>query len=642
MNVIEIYQTTIEAKCKALELENLKLKFLEKDTSLLDSIVNILKENALSMVKNSPLSAMAEDWINQQVSDLSSDFINKVTSEIESVAGNKLSKFRNSAFKVITSAMCLQNNLIYYFAMQCANKISNQCDENIKELKKIKVEVQKLHNTIATLKGYEDKYLNDYLSKLRKALIKLNEAGNNLKLLKSGYIGSDYFNLENFNNSKKLIDEAGNLILNKDKFKNDKVNNLIENFKKGDFNGGDIASLVGASGQYAAIQALWQIPQLTMNIIKTFNKYAINLTKLNFLISSFNAISGSDTSKFLWYKNSIIEIISQAINLTDSLCKDMAINLNGSSDQINSPLEDFSPNRNEISIKTPQWGVRIQFLKSIISTIDVSSMKKQNDSNKLNVIYKKYKNELVQINLLKKGQAILIANESKEIVGDLESDILLLCAQASASLFEKAITPKDKNSDLPHPNTLQFKSRKILDRLDLSIQLNEKIKKITKSYSSETKKELGNSSDIGESIIGLCESAGLDRLKDILESGDISSFLKMNETVATYAGAALAALNTISSLVGDRFSLGIIEKLKQEIQFETRSKELIEKTSFQKSAINQMSKNDLKIESLNENVNTLKSVSKSDGFSDILGVFGPTSSRISDSIFKPFSKSFGL
>lgn len=642
MNVIEIYQTAIEAKCKSLELENLKLKILEKDSSLLDSIINTLKENALSMAKNSPLSSMASDWLNQQISTLSTDFINSVTSEVENLAGNKISKFRNSAFKVITSAMCLEKNLIYFFAMQCANRISNQCQENIKELKKVKAEVQKLHNALATMNGYDDKYLNDYLNNLRKALIKLNDAGNNLKLLKSGYITSDFFNIENFNNSKKMIYEAENLITNKDKKNNDKVNSLVDKFKKGDLITEDIAYLLGASGQYAAIQLLWQIPNLTVNIVKTFNKHAVNLIKLNFLISTFSGLSSSESSHFLWYKNSIIEIISQALNIIEGLCKDMAFNLNGSSEEINEPIKGYSPNRYNISIKTPEWTLRIQFLKSIISAIDTNNIKEQNNTGELKKVYEKHKNDLIQIKLLKRGQAILVANEAKEIIADLETDILVLCAQATKSLFEKSITPNEKISRFQTKKSLHFKSRKILDRIDLSIELNEKIKKITESYSKETKKLLGKTSDIGESIISLCESSGLDRLKDILESADISSFLKMNESVSTYAGAALASLNTLTSLVGDRFSLGIIEKLKQEIQFENRSKELIEKTSFKNSATSQMSKNDLKVEALNENVNTLKSVSSNEGFSKTLGVFGPASSSISDSIYKPFSKSFGF
>jgi hypothetical protein len=341
-----------------------------------------------------------------------------------------------------------------------------------------------------------------------------------------------------------------------------------------------------------ALQAMWEIPKLVLDMMRAYDKYAFFVFELNAKISVFEKISAPDVKMFSFFKNYIIKLLDKSISTCEGIVHEMALAMNGSETALD-PIEGFKPVTMTLCAKSPFWGVGVKTLRIMLDMIDVNSLGKMNEGNALKELHLKAVESLSKLDNIK-GQGVLLRRENaKEEVGDLEPYILKLATQSTLCLVDKTLLKKNPNG-LYSSNTVIAASGRATERIKLSLQSCDEIVAIMQSYISNTKAILDKSAlmALGNSLLGVADQFGLDKLKDKLLGGDVAAVFSMSAAGATYVGAALSSLYGVIGLLSDDSSRKCVEEVINDLKTKQRSKELQMSRTAAKSAKEQIDRND--------------------------------------------------
>jgi hypothetical protein len=645
--------------------------------SAMDAMDNMSQQDALnsilSGIADSPLFDLAENWVAEQATNAAANVVNTVTSKITDNVAGPLAAARNAAFSMVASAMLFRQELIYYFAMKTAEQIINEIEgpkgmrANLTELRDA---IRRLYNALMALNHTGDFYA-EYLAKLRQALALLVGAHKKLDRVKAGFEAKgNRFQDKLYLSVKDDLDAAAKLILPPTPKPDASVrtpmmrpmigkapkktgNTLLDKSaadthaasKSSNSNVPGLGTLLPeslgvqttSSRQYLALQAMWQIPKLVLGMLEAYDLYALHVLKLNALLSSFKSISAPKVEMFSFFKKYITDVLDKSSEECLAIIADMATSLNGESHTYDEPIIGFSPDPRAVCARSPLWGIRVHALKVMLEGIDVNSMARMNEGAELEIIHKKAVDAINNLDYIKGANVILKRNDGMEEVGDLEPYILTLASQSALALVDKtqfATTAPGQYKS----NTVVMVGRRAMSRVDLSLTHCDDVVGIMNTYISETKPRL-HTSALGDSLLGLCDQFGMDKLKDSLMSGNIGSVFMMSPKTATYVGAAVTALWAVYGQTKTEAARSCIADAINDLQVQDRAKQTQMSRTANNAAKEQMKQNDQTCSDLRQKKKKTEQCVTGGGLS--LAATGAQPQTLSDKIRNTFTGVLG-
>ncbi len=596
--------------------------------SAMDAMDNMSQQDALvgvlDAIVESPLFDLAENWVAEQATNAAANIVNTAAGKITDAVGGPLAAARNAAFSMIAAAMLFQRELIYYFAMKTAEQIILHVEgptghrNNLTELRDA---IRRLYNALMAIAHTGDFY-EEYLQKVRQALALLIEAQKKLDRVKSGYQATDKFQDRLYVAVKGDLDAAVKLILpptpkpdmsmrtpmmrpmvgkppkptgnkavdksSKAAYATTKASAQMTDYLLPDTLGVQTAS----SRQYMALQAMWQIPKLVIEMIEAYDMYALNVLKLNTLVSGFKSITEPkvDLGMLSFFKDYIMTVLDKSSKELTSIIADMALSLNGSVTATDYTIPGFTADPRAICARTPIWGVRIYTVKAILEGIDVNSMAKLNEGIELQEIHKDTVDAINKLDMIKGRGVILKRNDGLEEVGDLEPYVLALASQSALALVDKTQFAKNSAGQYKS-NTVVIAGQRAMARVDLSLQHCDQIVSIMDNYIARTKPLL-KTNILGDTLIGLCDQFGFDKLKDSLMGGNVAAVFGMSPKTATYVGAALTSLYSVWGMLSDDEARSCIADTINDLKVQDRAKQTQASRTAGNAAKEQMRQND--------------------------------------------------
>jgi hypothetical protein len=339
-----------------------------------------------------------------------------------------------------------------------------------------------------------------------------------------------------------------------------------------------------------ALQAMWQIPKLVLEMMKAYDDYALHVLKLNTQITTFRAITAPKVEMFSFFKSYITTVLEKSSSECLSIIEDMALSLNGNRKQYEGIIAGFTPDPRAICARTPVWGIRVHALKVLLEGIDVNSMSRMNDVAELAAIHAEALKELDKLDTLKGNNVILQRTDGQEELGDLEPHILALASQSALALVDKTQFAKNTKGQYKS-DTVVMAGRRAMSRIDLSITHCAQITTVMDAYIRKTKPKLKTGA-LGGALLDLCDQFGLDKMKGALTSGDIGAVFMMSPATATYAGAALTALYGALALMKDSEAKACVSGAINDLKVKERAKQTQMSRTANNAAKEQMKQND--------------------------------------------------
>jgi hypothetical protein len=194
---------------------------------------------------------------------------------------------------------------------------------------------------------------------------------------------------------------------------------------------------------------------------------------------------------------------------------------------------------------------------------------------------------------LRIGEAVLLASEGREEVGQLEKQLLMFVFACYQALVDGDVAA-----------SILALGRTIMRRLDLTVERDKEIVALLSDFANA---ELGFPkllNKLFKDIKKMLKSFGLDRAADALDEGKFEDFLNMNDKTMTYAGAAIVGISALMECLDQQEDREQLNQAIVEIQREQKAKELLgERTAYTGYAAKQddINQDDTRLANLEDN-----------------------------------------
>lgn len=592
-NLLDVYQEYVTKECDKAKAEN---DAFDDDSPLgqaLGWLTGAMQGGIWDQLKNSPLANLAEDWVAQQIAQNSSSLILAASGALKGMINDKVMALQNLAFSAVMAALLLQYELIFYMAKEGAKKIVIQAKEDIAILEPLREAVRRLYNALILLENTSP-FFDGYLDDLRAALVLINDGQGQLWRLRSAFKSRTFWSKYSYNRAMNDFERAialmlppnpttpdtnltdssmslfGTVLLGTDKGAPNASDSVAQNMNATTKSiaetkdTGWFPQNLGVSdiSQSEAYQAFFTVPQLTQEMLDSYNNYVTALLKLNTGLTLFQGIgSNIQTLPFQenlesFLKTFVCGTLGMCRNLALNVVKSMAEELNGGEANVAGPSpSDFRPSPIPTAAKAPLWAIKIMGVIELMKAIDTETLAKINNKAELVAIYEDTLSSLAALGNQKTGRAFMRCTAGREALGDIELDIIGLAAQAMLALgglgsgTTDITLPGADGATEFDPGSASQTARRVYDRLGLSINNCNLIISIMESYVQRTEPLLGSLNALGDSLVNVLESFGFDKAADLFGSGAIDELLLCSPKTATYAGAAMIALNQILNMV---------------------------------------------------------------------------------------------
>lgn len=656
---LDPYNDYVERVCNDAKAGNSTLEKLSGAlglSQLTEGVKSFLDNDIVNSLLNSPLRTLAEDVLSQAIHDntrrISQNITNIVREKVEGKVANTLQDVRSLAFDSVITVMTFKNDMVMFFAAQIAEQAVKAIREKRANLIGMQEAVRKLHNALLLLAG-GGPFFNKYLSDLRTALDKVNDAKKQIDMVHSSFFSTLIFPQQNFQSAKDLLDEAYNLMM--PPVTGDAAEELKEGFLKNTF----------ISPEYGdQLAMIMSIPKLTMEMLQQYDLYVVKVLKVNALLFAFsNCVQNIKAVTGGALKKRVLDLLEQEQVMLDDIINSMSLQLNGKIGAISGPVQvevstktdafggtrtitkDYSPNPTKTVARAVPWSIRIKTARGMMELLDPAALQNISISNEALRQYNYAVAEIEKKDDRRTALAILHATDGKEQVADLEADFITFAFQANQAIVDSALTEQEQGrfSD----KTVIALGSKLNSRLQLSIDQDREIEQILLRFIASTDSLLDSLRDTGNSLFRLLDDFGMDRASDALRNGLFGDFFAMNSKTATYVGAAMSGLALVQGLLSDESQKQCLQRAVNEIKAEETSKKLAASRDVLSNYAKQQKTNEKKCETRQKDKVRVEACSsqidlallKDNPLKSLSGIFnGIFGGSISDSL--PFTSKF--
>jgi len=452
-----------------------------KEKSPIDVLTGGVRDKATStavdQLKGSPLSQLGEDYLAEQVSKNGGQILNNVTNQLEEdldrITGipvrQTLENSQQLVFNTMSAAITAENDLIMYFLQELAKNCINRLENKIRIARLLVEKLRLLYNALIIL-VHGQPYFSAYLDKLRRALIKLDQAEKLISLVKGTLEAKDFYLGVQFKDAQDLMDDAKVLITPE------------ENDPDVKFTDGGLLENVGIPSEPQQATIILSIPQLVQDVLMAANGYFTATLETNIYllgyIQGLDKLKASSSKKLTEYTLSMLSSLKDRLN---KLNNKMGLQINGPkvdpetgaiSGARDAPVPGFTPDPIKTSANALGWVIELQ---TIIEYAKFVPGKTFEDIQLSNDAVKKYLESVAKLQEKDdriKGDAILRATDGRESLGDLESQLSTFCAASLRAIVDAEIAD----------NILSL-GRTIITRVNLSITQDTEIIEILGGFS---------------------------------------------------------------------------------------------------------------------------------------------------------------
>lgn len=451
-------------------------------------------------------------------------------------AENIIKETLNTAYKWVSLAFMLNNNIVFILMKTVAVNIIAQLERKMEREKVLREKLVTLHNALKMLSDGDPIY-NEYLDTLRQAASLLGQAKSKVQVVRGTLRTSNIYLSKQYSEAQKLVAQAQTKI--RPSTGGNPFTTPFYDPKRGGVAGGDpvyALRLAGGNllqagsdgyipGTKEQTDNILAIPLLTRDVIKAMRDYTVLTASINGMLRVF--VGGIDqiaTSIFTQLKQTALDLLSLVI-------KDLA-NLKDSMDDTLKPLPNGRPkNPVQVTAQAFKWTVQVSSIISEMKLLPEDALKKLKVQLGDAAVYQNAVDALKRMDTVSSGKAVLEAKDAQEQVGNFERQLLTGLLQANAAVLDNTVGSKA----LPLITTL-------IARCDLSTTRDTQIKSVLQTYVDHKFEGEDEFNRIIQSINSLLANAGMDRALDLWKTGDYAKFFGMNPKTASYVGAALEAV----------------------------------------------------------------------------------------------------
>lgn len=512
-------------------------------------------ESAVDRFKNSPLIQLGGDFISEQVAKNGQQIINNAFGILEGPLApvrKTIEQAQQLAFHAIAAAITAKNDLMLHFLQETAREAIKMIDKKAVIAKELQYRVRLLYNALVILVAGQP-FFSKYLARLRQAILLLFSAETKLKQVRNGFVATNIFVNTQFDQAQADLVAAEKFLAPEDENPANK------------FTHPTLLSGVGVPSESQQLNLVISIPQLARDVMNAANGYFAATFKLNALLLAFitglGALEASGSKKLREYTISMLDELTGRVT---SLINRMSNDVNGDPLAVQQPLPNFAPNSVGVSASALGWLLE---LRAIIEFAKFVPGKTLGALQLSNAGVKSYQDAVEKIKTKDNrtsGDAVLIATDGREEVGQLESQISVFTLNALQAIVDgKAAS-----------NVLAL-GRSVIARLDLTLTQDAEIRAILQEFADHKLPLFEELAKTGSAIQGMLGSFGLDRAADMLKGGAFEEFFNLNSKTATYAGAALVGIAVLKECLTTTEDREQLDQAEREIQRENKSKELL-------------------------------------------------------------------
>jgi hypothetical protein len=459
------------------------------------------------------LANFAEDYLRDNAATLITSAIG-VTGE-ENIAR----QFLNLAYNTISAAITANNDLVLMFVKVVAREAVIALDEKEEILLLMQEKFRTLYNTLVNMNA-GDPVFEQYIADLREALILIDSASTNLDIVAGTLQTSNFFLDRTFQSAKDQLAEARELTtpLADNPYFEPTFNAVLTN-----------AGLPTVQEQKANMVA---ITRLSKQVIDSSRGYFVATLKANAIISAYQLAVDS-------FSENVLNVLARwAISLIDennsqlkTLVENMADILNGDINEIDRPVDGFSPEPITVSAQTYKWQMILEIVANSLETVPDSQLTNINLSNSAVATYQESVDTLKGIDDYTNRNAIVPGEDGTEDVGTLETQLLTFMLAANAAVTTASVD-----------ESVLALGRSVLDRFTLTLERDADVKAALNSFISAPINAEQQLQEITDGVFKLLDDAGLDRAAEFLKEGAFGDFFNLDAKSCTFVGAALVAV----------------------------------------------------------------------------------------------------
>lgn len=554
-------------KCKALILENSNLlmqKLSTPDSWISYDISGSLVEAAENGMGG--LASFAGDYLTKNADALFMSALKASGYE------QTFMDAYNLAMNMIASALMARNDLVFRMMKEVAWGCMRELAAKDKILIQLVEDLKEMHLLLASLVGADPEW-DIYYKVLRDALNLVVASRRDLSLTRNTLMRNDFWLTRKYDASITQLEKAKDLITPKEN--NPAISSIVSGSHK-------IKSALKTSApdktkprKDTAAQAIektrlinegftkighglayfgdglvenfpiptseqkWQaavaIGNLSKRVLDDLQGYSEATFKVNFLVLSF--ITGLDSLSAelpAFFKKYILSLIDSNLERIDTLIGGMALTINGSETAIKAPVKGYRPNNLAVSVQGFKWIMDINLILNAMKLIPAKQLSALNLNGSALGKYKAIVAQLLKMDDLKSGMAILRMTDGQENPADLQTQVLAFLLEANNSIMSRTV----------RKSILQL-SRTILSRLELSLIRDDQIYNLMQAWWFTELPIQDTLNQVYNGIVKMLGDAGLDRMQEQFINGDFSKMFNLKGRDGAYVGAALAAVSAL-------------------------------------------------------------------------------------------------
>jgi hypothetical protein len=550
MGLLDAYDQFSETKCKELTRQSSVFEKVTETfglTNLVSGVQSFVENGIVNSLLESPLRQLGEDLLAQTIQENARRLSQNILNQVPEKLTKTLTDVRAVAFNTVFTTLTFKNDMVLYFASVTAQECVDAIREKRNTLISLQESIRELHNALLVLAG-GGKFFRSYLANLRKALILIYEAEQDVFKVQAAFFSVSAFPQGFYNSAKNKLEQAHALIM--PPLTGADAEELQQGFLKNVFVSPDPSQ---------ALAMVMIIPKLTKDMLEQYDLYALKVLKVNALLLGFQSIvqnlekvTGGE------FKDLVIEQLKSTRTYLNDLVDDMSIQLNGVKGDLRN-VNNYNPNPTKTSAKAVSWGVRVKAAQVMLEMIDPQALQTLSISNAGLDAYYRALDTIAQLNDRVSSTAVLKATAGRETPGTIEADFITFAFQANQAIVDSNLLETENGQD-------------------------KEIEAALLRYIKTVEPLLDSIKALGDSVYRLLGDLGMDRASDALKRGAFGEFFSMDGKTASYVGAAIAGLSAIQSLLSSTSQRSCVEQTITRLKVAETSKKLVAQRTVQQNA----------------------------------------------------------
>jgi hypothetical protein len=482
--------------------------------------------NTTSALGNNPIAATGTDIINSTVTTATQSLVSGALAQA-SGALKPLQTASDAFFTTLATISTASVEIAMELARGNARLIITNINQKEAVITQLKTEATALYNAVALILNSQP-FFTPYLQKLVQAYQLITQADNELKSVVSALNpvnANPTFNGTLFNQAMALLNQAEALILpdpsaNISSIRSGVLSTASNSITQAKNSLASAMAITGISAQIAKLMV--QYASLTLEINTLIGLF---LTALSSFISTYKRNSNVD--------NATINCINSGTAQLDALLAKMQPLLYPTNDvrgQVFFPVN--------VTSNATVWGIQLQAIIQWLNLTPASAATALNSTSQSVLLYNQASTLLNNQGNITNGFATLLATAAQENFLNTGNQVVQILFDANTVL-----------ATTQNPRNVLAEMQKFIDLMTASHILDQDIINALTPFINTPNNLAAGANKIVSGLASAANSLGFDRIGSLISKGDVGNLFTASATTATYVGAALSGVRSITAAV---------------------------------------------------------------------------------------------